>query len=74
MRKLQAIMNSGKFMDLSESEQDSFTQTDHIINSQLLTIENLIDELKHIKADEDKLYELFGISEQAEEYRFNLRK
>lgn len=66
-------MNRGEFIDLPEGEQNYFDITCHITKSKLSTTDDLIDELKHTKADEDKLYELFGILEQAEEYRFNLK-
>lgn len=60
-RKLIYIMNHGEFMDLSECYQDEFERLYYENNYRLLTINFLIDDIKHTKADEAKLYELFGI-------------
>lgn len=73
IRKLQSFMNGTKFMELTKDGQDNFTYSYNISRAQLSTIDNLMCDLKHTKADEDKLYELFDILEQAERYRFNLK-
>ncbi len=73
IRKLQSFMKGIKFEELTGDMQDDFTHSYNIARAQLLTIDNLMCDLKHTKTDEDKLYELFDILEQAERYRFNFK-
>ncbi len=73
IRKLQSFMKETKFEELTGDIQDNFTHSYNTARVQLLTIDNLMCDLKHTKEDEDKLYELFDILEQAERYRFNLK-